>query len=78
MSEENVRAGVDYGLMKNFKKAMVAMGRQTLGFARRWDVEVRGPGLYRYVGPARTHWFKSVTEGLGNKDWLRGVDGKER
>ncbi|OGF00346.1 MAG: hypothetical protein A3G07_00360 [Candidatus Doudnabacteria bacterium RIFCSPLOWO2_12_FULL_47_12] len=72
MSEENVSAGVNYALMKNFKKAMAAMGETTLEFSRRWDVETEPDGLYHYVGPQKTHRFKSVIEGLGNKDWLAG------
>ena len=82
MSDENARAGVDYGLMKDFKKAMAAMGRTTLEFPKRWGVTMEPGGLYHYTGPETTHRFKSVTEGLGNKDWIaawmemHAVDGK--
>lgn len=70
MSGENISAGVDYALMKNFKKAMTALGERTREFPQRWGVTVDPGGLYHYTGPEKTHRFKSVIEGLGNKDWL--------
>lgn len=73
-SDEYARAGVDYGKIEPFKQAMVEIGRLTLGFPRRHQVEVligahTHGAVFYYCGNKPHYWCKTQ-EGLGNKNWI--------
>lgn len=67
--EEYAKAGVDYRLIQPFKELMRETGRQTHHFPNRRGVFILDDGeSYQYLGDL-PHAWKSVQEGLGNKDW---------
>ena len=69
---EYARAGVDYGKIEPFKRAMQDVGRRTLDFPRRRQVTVHPMAhgaAFHYNGPYQHQWV-STQEGLGNKNWI--------
>ncbi len=68
--DEYAKAGVDYKLIQPFKELMKETGRQTHSFPNRRGVFILDDGeTYQYQGNL-PHAWKSVQEGLGNKDWV--------
>lgn len=69
---EYAQAGVDYGKIAPFKRAMQEVGRRTLTFPQRRHVIVRPMAhgaAYYYTGRDAHRWIQT-TEGLGNKNWI--------
>ncbi|TSC77243.1 MAG: phosphoribosylformylglycinamidine cyclo-ligase [Parcubacteria group bacterium Gr01-1014_31] len=69
---EYAEAGVDYGKIAPFKRAMQAVGRRTLEFPRRHHVVVEpmAHGATYYFTGSFAHAWVQTTEGLGNKNWI--------
>jgi len=69
---EYARAGVDYGKIAPFKRAMQEVGRRTLDFPRRHHVivEPMAHGAAFYFTGSFAHTWIQTTEGLGNKNWI--------
>lgn len=66
---EYVKSGVDYAKIAGFKQMMSEMGKRTHALPEARQVSVLSGGLHQFwgVGP---HLWKSITEGLGNKNWI--------
>ncbi len=69
MSKDYAAAGVDYSKIRPFKKRMQEVVERTRHFSEKRNVFVDGLGCYEYRGKDPHKW-KSVTEGLGNKNHL--------
>src|SRR4051812_21357767 len=72
MSDLYAQAGVDYGKIDPFKRAMVQMGRRTLEFPNERDVFVESSdhgSVHEYRGSQKHAWSETL-EGLGNKNWV--------
>ncbi|MCX6809183.1 MAG: hypothetical protein NTZ65_00275 [Candidatus Berkelbacteria bacterium] len=64
---------VDYGLMGDFKKMMVEVGRETRDFSKRRGVDVfyGNRSVYWNYFEQQPHYFRGpLLEGLGNKSWI--------
>lgn len=69
---EYAQAGVDYGRIGPFKRAMQEVGRRTLAFPNRRSVTVEPEAhgaTFWYTGPHPHRWCPTQ-EGLGNKNWI--------
>jgi len=63
------RAGVNYSNIIGFKHAMTEMGKGTRFFPQIRNVTIGVGGTHYYTG-SKSHAWKQVTEGLGNKNWI--------
>lgn len=69
------QAGVDYTQLEPFKHAMIAAGKQTIGFPNKRDVYINSDvlhshgGVFEYRG-SKKHLWCNTQEGLGNKNWI--------
>lgn len=68
--QEYKDSGLNYELIQPFKDRMVAVGKATRAFPNYRDVYVVGSNpVLEYRGSHR-HFWKTMLEGLGNKDWI--------
>lgn len=76
---EYAQAGVDYGVMRNWKSLAVATAERTITFPMRHNVRVNRNGTQEYIGSAPFIMGKPVIEGLGNKnviaEWMYQYSG---
>ncbi|NLF68606.1 MAG: hypothetical protein GX575_06055 [Candidatus Anammoximicrobium sp.] len=72
---EYAQAGVDYTKIEPFKMAMVSAGKKTLAFPNKRGVYIQPDSVgahgavFGYRG-AKTYYWCTTQEGLGNKNWI--------
>lgn len=63
-------AGLNYELIQPFKDRMVEVGKMTRNFPNRRDVYIVGNNPVLEYRGGKPHCWKTMLEGLGNKDWI--------
>lgn len=67
---EYAASGLDYRKIQPFKDLIKQAGKKTFTFPNKRGVFVLDDNeCYEYRGKERTHCWRSIHEGLGNKDW---------
>lgn len=68
--DEYKKSGLNYGLIQPFKDRLVEVGKRTRTFPNRRNVFVDGDDPTLEYRGNRPHQWKTMLEGLGNKDWI--------